>query len=137
MSTAEAIAEPTYPPRPWLPDPHTIPTDATAVVLSEGIHDRGRGPEVIGTRVTVFAILDYEGLSDEQVAEWIPILSVEQVRQARAFIADHRTDLMPEYERMVRRGREMTSGKPLDREAARRRIAANVARLKTRPEASR
>ena len=25
----------------------------------EFIHDRGRGPEIKGTRITVFAILDY------------------------------------------------------------------------------
>jgi uncharacterized protein (DUF433 family) len=69
------------------------------------IHDRGRGPEIKGTRITVYVIMDHYGRP-----EWPPEriaaaygLSEPQVRAALHYIATHEDELMPAYRRMVER----------------------------------
>jgi hypothetical protein len=56
-----------------------IPEDAAARAPAEGvIHDRGRGPEIRGTRVTVYSILDYltAGWPPPRIAELFRIRAV-------------------------------------------------------------
>lgn len=66
------------------------------------IHDRGRGPEIRGTRITVFDVLDYSltGWTAEQIATLFKI-TVEQVHAALLYIDEHRSELMPKYQRML------------------------------------
>lgn len=55
------------------------------------IRDRGRGPEVVGTRITVYNLLPYlldASTTEKEVAE-IYGLSVEQVASARAYVLNH------------------------------------------------
>jgi uncharacterized protein (DUF433 family) len=68
------------------------------------IHDRGRGPEIRGTRITVFDILDYhtKGRSPQYIADLLR-LSTEQVLRAITYIEEHEHELMPEYQEMVAR----------------------------------
>jgi uncharacterized protein (DUF433 family) len=42
-----------------------------------GIHDRGRGPEIIGTRITVYDIMDYleMGWHQTEIALWFRLSS--------------------------------------------------------------
>ena len=58
------------------------------------IINRGRGPEVEGTRVTVYRIMDFvrEDSSADRIATELH-LTAEQVRVALDYIALHRSDV--------------------------------------------
>ena len=67
------------------------------------IHDRGRGPEIKGTRITVYDVLDYRG---EFTTDWIANLfdvTVEQIEAAEAYIDSHRDVVMRDYAKMIAR----------------------------------
>lgn len=66
------------------------------------IIDRGRGPEIAGTRITVFDILDYDDWHHTRVAAMFRISS-RQVLAARQYIDEHRDEVMAEYQRILER----------------------------------
>jgi uncharacterized protein (DUF433 family) len=68
------------------------------------IIDRGRGPEIEGTRVTVYCIMDYVRAGDppSQMAEELD-LSEEQVRAALEYIDAHRDEVEAQYEAILKR----------------------------------
>jgi uncharacterized protein (DUF433 family) len=70
--------------------------------MAAEIHDRGRGPEIKGTRITVYDILDYHtnGRPPEQIAD-ILRLTVEEVLVAIRYIERHGDEVMPKYQRML------------------------------------
>jgi uncharacterized protein (DUF433 family) len=72
--------------------------------MAARIIDRGRGPEVEGTRVTVYRIMDYvrEGSSVGRIATELH-LTEEQVHAALDYIAAHRRTVEAEYEKILRR----------------------------------
>ena len=78
-----------------MPDPTT--TDAVII-------NRGRGPEIAGTRITVYDILDYTTKDWEQsaIADLFR-LSLEQVAAAVDYIEAHEDELMPKYQEMLAR----------------------------------
>ena len=62
------------------------------------IHDRGRGPEIKGTRITVYDIMDYyEKHPPEWIAELLH-LTVPHVELAIRYINEHKDELMPAYQ---------------------------------------
>jgi uncharacterized protein (DUF433 family) len=66
--------------------------------MKPAIHDRGRGPEIVGSRITVFDVLaeTRAGRPIEQLArEWR--LSVEQIECALRYIDEHREDVEREW----------------------------------------
>lgn len=69
------------------------------------IIDRGRGPQLEGTRITVFAIMEYleGGGSVGQIATAMPSLSLEQIEYAIAYIEEHRDELLPDYYQIMTR----------------------------------
>ncbi len=75
--------------------------------MSARIIDRGRGPEVEGTRVTVYRIMDYlsEGSTPERIAAELE-LTDEQVQAALAYITAHRDEVEDEYRRIMQRVRQ-------------------------------
>src|SRR5271165_5191566 len=77
------------------------------------IIDRGRGPEIAGTRITVYDILDYADWEHTEVAELFR-LSFEQVLVARRFVEDHRDEVMAEYQKIVERSNR---GNPPEQQA--------------------
>lgn len=102
--------------------------------MSARIIDRGRGPEVEGTRVTVYRIMDYvrEGSSAERMAAELD-LTAEQVQAALAYIAGHRAQVEEEYEKILQRVRQpnpawVEAGRPASAEELRRRIRARDAK---------
>lgn len=55
------------------------------------IHNRGRGPEIVGTRITVYNLLPYfldPEVSEAYIAQ-VHQISVEQVAAARAYILNN------------------------------------------------
>lgn len=66
------------------------------------IINRGRGPEIAGTRITVFDIMDYtsEDWDHEEIAELFR-LSVDQVAAAVEYIEQHEDELLPQYLKML------------------------------------
>lgn len=55
------------------------------------IHDRGRGPEIVGTRITVYNLLPYflDCATTETDIAQLYDLTVEQVAAARAYVLNH------------------------------------------------
>lgn len=72
--------------------------------MSARIIDRGRGPEVESTRVTVYRIMDYlrEGSPSERITAELD-LTDEQVQSALAYITAHRDEVEDEYQRIMQR----------------------------------
>ena len=66
------------------------------------IINRGRGPEIAGTRITVYDILDYSDWHHTTIAAWFRI-SLRQVLAARQYIEDHKEEVMAEYQEMLER----------------------------------
>ncbi len=73
-------------------------------MLEAKIIDRGRGPEVAGSRITVYDVLDYhkEGWPAKEIA-WLFHLSTAQVEAAIRYIEEHKDEVMEAYERILAR----------------------------------
>jgi uncharacterized protein (DUF433 family) len=73
-------------------------------MLEAKIIDRGRGPEVAGTRITVYDVLDYHSLGwhRDMIAATLS-LSSQQVEVAIQYIEEHRDEVMADYEEMLAR----------------------------------
>ena len=65
------------------------------------IIDRGRGPEIAGTRITVYDVLDYhrDGWHRDRIASLFRISS-RQVEAALRYIEEHRDEVMADYQEM-------------------------------------
>ncbi len=73
-------------------------------MIEPRIIDRGRGPEIQGTRITVYDVLDYhlDGWHRDLIADQFDISS-GQVEVALQYIDDHRDEVMADYRRIVER----------------------------------
>jgi uncharacterized protein (DUF433 family) len=73
-------------------------------MLEAKIIDRGRGPEIEGTRITVYDILDYHklGWHRDVIAVTLSVSS-RQVDAAIRYIEEHRDEVMVDYEEMLAR----------------------------------
>ena len=60
-------------------------------MLNDLIHDRGRGPEIVGTRITIYNLLPYflDAAATETEIAKLYGLTVEQVAAARAHVLNH------------------------------------------------
>lgn len=95
--------------------------------------DRGDGPKIEGTRITVYTVLDY--LRAGRTRDWIAALlhlSSDQVQAALDYIRDHDTQVNAEYEAIVAR---IEKGNPAQVEeqlrANRAKVKARLSRLQT------
>jgi uncharacterized protein (DUF433 family) len=70
----------------------------------KAIHDRGRGPEIEGTRITVYDVMDYylDGWPAGRIANWLSQRE-DDIRAAIDYIEAHRTELDADYREMVER----------------------------------
>jgi uncharacterized protein (DUF433 family) len=68
------------------------------------IINRGRGPEIAGTRITVYDVLDYHkhGWHRDQIAAFFR-LSSHEVQVALDYIDAHKDEVMADYQRIVER----------------------------------
>ncbi len=75
------------------------------------IHDRGRGPEIVGTRITVYNLLPY--FLDPTVTEAYLCrmyeLTPEQVAAARAYVLNHADTVLARHLEIEKR---MAAGNP-------------------------
>ncbi len=73
-------------------------------MLEAKIIDRGRGPEIAGTRITVYDVLDYykTGWHRDMIADTLEISS-QQVEVAIRYIDEHRHEVMNDYSEMLAR----------------------------------
>jgi len=70
----------------------------------EFIHDRGRGPEIKGSRITVYDVLDYvlECWDPARIATWFNISS-RQVEAAIDYIREHTIEVLKDYVKILER----------------------------------
>lgn len=70
------------------------------------IINRGRGPEIEGTRITVYDVWDYLelGWHHTEIAALFRVSS-DQIRAAIEYIDEHRASVMENYQRIVDRHR--------------------------------
>ena len=63
-----------------------------------------RGPQIEGTRITVFDILDYvkQDWPVEQIADWLQISPI-QVEAAVEYIDNHKQEVEEEYQKILAR----------------------------------
>jgi len=68
------------------------------------IIDRGRGPEIAGTRITVYTILEYVqgGWRRDDIAFWLN-LRKDQVDVATSYIEEHKEDVTAQYKKIMER----------------------------------
>jgi uncharacterized protein (DUF433 family) len=80
-------------------------------VAGDLIHDRGRGPEVVGTRITVYNLLPHflDATATEAYICEMYELTPEQVAAARAYVLNNPEAVMAEHLRIEAR---MTAGNP-------------------------
>jgi uncharacterized protein (DUF433 family) len=73
--------------------------------MNQVIIDRGRGPEIAGTRITVYDIMDYykQNWHHTAIAAWLKISS-RQVLAAIQYIEEHKEEVLAEYQKMLDRG---------------------------------
>lgn len=73
-------------------------------MIEAKIIDRGRGPEIAGTRITVYDVLDYHrlGWHRDRIATTLDLSSL-QVEAAVRYIEEHRDEVMADYQQMLDR----------------------------------
>ena len=79
-------------------------TTALEDLLVDTIIDRGRGPEIAGTRITVYDILDYTTMNWHHTAIAAMFrISSRQVLAAIQYIDDHKDEVMANYHKLLER----------------------------------
>jgi uncharacterized protein (DUF433 family) len=73
-------------------------------MLEAKIIKTGRGPEIAGTRITVYDVIDYykTGWHRDMIADTLE-LSSEQVGIAVRYIEEHRDEVIADYEKNMER----------------------------------
>lgn len=95
--------------------------------MGYAIIDRGRGPEIDGSRITVYDVLaeTQAGASAEQLAQWYE-LDIGQIRLALQYIEEHKEEVLRDWQEIKARHAQ---AKPVELEAKLRAIAAKYGPL--------
>lgn len=97
------------------------------------IHDRGRGPELKGTRLTVYDIIPYRlaGRSPEEIAGWLqagyPALTAAHIEALFRYMDEHHEEVMAVHRRIEERN---ARGNPPEIEEKLKRTRAKVDALR-------
>src|SRR5260370_6112685 len=93
------------------------------------VHDRGRGPEIVGTRITVYNLLPYflDPAATEAYIARACGLTAEQVAVARAYVLNNPDTVMAEHLKIETR---MSVGNPPEVIARAKQTHANFVRFK-------
>jgi uncharacterized protein (DUF433 family) len=78
------------------------------------IVDRGRGPQLATSRVTVQDLLPYyrEGTSNDEIRRWIPSLSDEKIVALKDYIRDHYDEVVAAEKAIKQYHAEMRARQP-------------------------
>jgi uncharacterized protein (DUF433 family) len=98
-------------------------------MVKDLIHDRGRGPEIIGTRITVYNLLPYllDPAATEDYVCRLYDLNPEQVAAARAYVLNNADVVLAEHMQIEAR---MNAGNPPEVIEAARRTHARLVQFK-------
>lgn len=105
-------------------------------MIEAKIIDRGRGPEIEGTRITVYDVLDYHklGWHRDLIAVTLSVNS-RQVEAAVRYIEEHRDEVMAEYAKMLERDARGNPPELQERiDAAHKRLHERVRELRERKD---
>ena len=106
--------------------------------MSAQIIDRGRGPEIAGTRITVYDVLDYlqEGWRYDQIAGLFR-LPPDDIQAAIAYIEDHKAEVMRTYQQILARHRNVQYPPEVQAKLAqnRQKLQAKLAEIQARQQA--
>lgn len=95
--------------------------------------DRGDGPKIEGTRITVYTVLEY--LRAGRTRDWIAAtlnLSSQQVQAAIDYIAQHRSEVDGAYEKILARIKKGNAPHVEQQLSANReKVKARIAKQKT------
>ncbi|HVA46146.1 MAG TPA: hypothetical protein VNH11_07210 [Pirellulales bacterium] len=71
----------------------------------EMIHNRGRGPEILGTRTTVYQLLPYflDATVTEEYIATLYDLSIEQIAAARAYVLNNADTVLANHMKIEER----------------------------------
>lgn len=97
------------------------------------IINRGDGPKIAGTRITVYTVLDH--IRAGRTRDWIAAmlnLSSDQVQAAMDYIDDHNTQVNAEYDTIIARinkgnSKEAETQLQANREKVKARLAGHQA----------
>lgn len=102
--------------------------------MSARIIDRGRGPEIEGTRITVYDVVDYwhKGWQHDQIAGLFR-LPPDDIREAIRYIEQHRDEVLNDYQKIVDRHRNHRYSAEVQAKLsrAREKFKAKLARMRT------
>jgi uncharacterized protein (DUF433 family) len=102
------------------------------------IIDRGRGPEIAGTRITVYDLVDYlqEGWRYDQIAGLFR-LPPEDIQVALQYIEEHKDEVMAAYRQILARHSDVRYPAAVQAKLAqnRQKLQAKLAELKARRQA--
>ena len=101
------------------------------------IVNRGRGPEIAGTRITVYDVLDYlqAGWRYDQIAGLFR-LPPDDIQAAIQYIEDHKEAVMTTYQQILARHRNVQYPPEVEEKLARNRqkVQAKLAELRARQQ---
>jgi len=97
-------------------------------MMGAKIIDRGRGPEIEGTRITVYDVMDYlqEGWRYDQIAGLFRLLP-DDIQAAIQYIEEHQEEVRTVYQQILARHRNVQY--PPEVEA---KLAQNRQKLQTK-----
>ena len=106
--------------------------------MSAHIIDRGRGPEIAGTRITVYDVIDYleEGWNSDQIAG-VFRLPLEDVDVALHYIEEHKEEVMTAYQQILARHRNARYLPEVEAKLAqnRQKLQQRLAEIRARQQA--
>jgi uncharacterized protein (DUF433 family) len=102
------------------------------------IVDRGRGPQLSTSRITVQDLVPYfqAGSSDAEIMRAMPILTVEDIRAIERYVEENKEEVMAEDRRICAENAELKNPPEVERileEARTKRRARMAARLTDLP----
>jgi uncharacterized protein (DUF433 family) len=99
------------------------------------IIDRGRGPEIEGTRITVYDVMDYlqEGWRYDQIAGLFRLPS-DDIQAAIQYIETHHAEVMADYKQILARHSQVQYAPEVQAKLAhsRQKLQAKLAELRAR-----
>lgn len=94
--------------------------------MAASIIDRGRGPEISGTRVTIFRVMDFlrQQILTDEIAKELQI-TADELRLALEYIDANRLEVEKAYDALLRRREQQraeAAASPLDPAELKQRI---------------